>query len=123
MRMLVPLVDMINHAGDCGGALMPGKEYVCQDVAVWELLPPPQSRSGAWEMIVKAIRPARDGQEVRPHGRGALMLCMSTIAGAPQMRNDFPCLWRRSQCHMGSERTTISWCTMASSRTPTRTTP
>jgi hypothetical protein len=65
--MLVPLIDMINHAGDWGGAINRGKEYVAQDIAAWELLPPDQSSCGAWEMVVKAIRPVEEGDEVTQH--------------------------------------------------------
>jgi len=64
VRMLVPLIDMINHAGDWGGAINRGKEYVAQDIAAWELLPPDQSSCGAWEMVVKAIRPVEEGDEI-----------------------------------------------------------
>ncbi len=70
--MLVPLVDMINHSGDWGGvvnsspkggsALEPA--VIPLDVAAWELQPPASTPSGEWEMLVKAIRPIEEGQEV-----------------------------------------------------------
>mmetsp|Transcript_3417 Transcript_3417/g.9820 ORF Transcript_3417/g.9820 Transcript_3417/m.9820 type:complete len:533 (-) Transcript_3417:2061-3659(-) len=65
VRMMVPLVDMINHAGDWGGVVngAASKSVSPLDVVVWELVPP-SSDSGEWEMAVKAIRPIEEGQEI-----------------------------------------------------------
>ena len=42
-----------------------GQQITPLDVAMWELVPP-KSESGEWEMIVKAIRPIEEAQEVGP---------------------------------------------------------
>ena len=85
--MLVPLVDMINHSGDWGGVInsTPGAAASKQgaaaepavtplDVAAWELQTPEATSSGEWEMVVKAIRPMEEGQEVTGAAKGLNLL-------------------------------------------------
>ncbi|KAG2440536.1 hypothetical protein HYH02_010414 [Chlamydomonas schloesseri] len=85
VRMLVPLIDMMNHAGDEAELLSPsavaggggggaeggdleglglGGPVVARDNVRWDLLPPGRSGSGGWAMAVSATRPLAPGQEL-----------------------------------------------------------
>ncbi|KAG2446144.1 hypothetical protein HXX76_000741 [Chlamydomonas incerta] len=78
VRMLVPLIDMMNHAGDeaqlgPGGEAPAGQEalalglggaVVAKDNVRWDLLPPGRSGTGGWAMAVSATRPLATGQEL-----------------------------------------------------------
>lgn len=75
VHMLVPLVDLVNHAGDRGGVATSGgsraavPEETPQDIAAWELVRSQGSAGeageGEWEMLLKALQPLEAGQEVR----------------------------------------------------------
>jgi len=65
VRMLVPLVDMLNHAGD-QTRLRPRDPAAAQDHVEWRACAPgsPGNASGEWEMHVVALRPCEAGEEV-----------------------------------------------------------
>ncbi|GLC67730.1 hypothetical protein PLESTF_000599500 [Pleodorina starrii] len=69
VRMLVPLVDMLNHGGDeaaeggVGLGLGSGRP-VATDCVRWDLLSPARSRTGGWSMAVSATRDIAPGQEL-----------------------------------------------------------
>ncbi|GIL72494.1 hypothetical protein Vretifemale_2854, partial [Volvox reticuliferus] len=67
VRMLVPLVDMLNHGGDevvAGSLGLGGNKVVATDTVRWDLLPPARSSSGGWSMAVSATKDLQPGQEV-----------------------------------------------------------
>ncbi|EFJ44774.1 hypothetical protein VOLCADRAFT_94881 [Volvox carteri f. nagariensis] len=69
VRMLVPLVDMLNHGGDTAaqgslGLVGPGGGEVATDNVRWDLLPPDRSSAGGWSMAVSATRDIHPGQEL-----------------------------------------------------------
>ncbi|KAG2497988.1 hypothetical protein HYH03_004247 [Edaphochlamys debaryana] len=66
VRMLVPLVDMMNHGGDeapagSRGLAGPG---VATDNVRWDLVGPDRSSTGGWAMVVSATRAIAPGQEL-----------------------------------------------------------
>lgn len=63
VRMCVPLIDMLNHAGDeaIGGLLSSG-DVVAQDNVRWDVVSPSSSGSDEWQMVLSATKPIADGQ-------------------------------------------------------------
>mmetsp|Transcript_40319 Transcript_40319/g.95819 ORF Transcript_40319/g.95819 Transcript_40319/m.95819 type:complete len:347 (+) Transcript_40319:75-1115(+) len=64
VRLLVPVIDMINHAGDWGGAATGEYSTSQHDVASWQLCTPEKSASGEWEMILRSTSEIEEGDEV-----------------------------------------------------------
>ncbi|KAK9808381.1 hypothetical protein WJX73_009019 [Symbiochloris irregularis] len=59
VRMLVPLMDMLNHQGD-ESELLPSQPVTVRENARWDLV----QHDGQWEMQVSAMRPLEAGEEV-----------------------------------------------------------
>lgn len=61
MRMCVPLIDMLNHAGDeaVGGLLSTG-DVIAQDNVRWDVVSP--SNSSSWEMVLSSTRAIPQGE-------------------------------------------------------------
>ncbi|KAK9805479.1 hypothetical protein WJX72_000563 [[Myrmecia] bisecta] len=63
VRMLLPLVDMLNHGGDETAFLLQDPSRPADNVE-WELVSPQKSPSEEWEMVVSAKRDIQEGEEV-----------------------------------------------------------
>jgi len=62
VRMLVPLVDMINHGGDVtASGLMDDPALIATDNVRWDLVSPERAPPGWWTMEVSATRDMRPG--------------------------------------------------------------
>lgn len=62
VRMMVPLLDMLNHGGDeKAGTHLP---HVATDSVRWDLVPPDQAASAQWEVHLSATRDIEEGEEV-----------------------------------------------------------
>lgn len=63
VRMCVPLIDMLNHAGDeaVGGLLSTG-DVMAQDNVRWDVVSPTNSSSGSWEMVLSSTRAIPQGE-------------------------------------------------------------
>lgn len=63
VRMCVPLIDMLNHAGDeAADGLLSTGDVVPRDNVRWDVVSPENSASGAWEMVLTATKPISDGE-------------------------------------------------------------
>jgi hypothetical protein len=63
VRMCVPLIDMLNHAGDeAANGLLSTGDVTAGDNVRWDVVSPDNSASGAWEMVLTATKPIRDGE-------------------------------------------------------------
>lgn len=63
VRMCVPLIDMLNHAGDAAvDGLLSCGEVQAQDNVRWDVVSPDNSGSGAWEMVLSSTQPIGQGQ-------------------------------------------------------------
>lgn len=84
VRMCVPLIDMLNHAGDeaVDGLLSTG-EVVSQDNIRWDVASPDNSASGSWEMVLTATKPIADGDPLllsyREGPNEEFMLCYGFV--------------------------------------------
>ncbi|KAI8470957.1 MAG: hypothetical protein J3K34DRAFT_508523 [Monoraphidium minutum] len=63
VRMMVPLIDMLNHAGDRTAGLLTDEVFACDNVR-WDVLSPdnPANATGEWEMAVSAKRHISEGE-------------------------------------------------------------
>ena len=63
VRMLVPLVDMLNHAGDRTAGLLSGEAFATDNVR-WDVRGPASAANatGGWEMAVSATRDVDEGE-------------------------------------------------------------
>jgi hypothetical protein len=63
VRMCVPLIDMLNHAGDQAvDGLLASGDVVAQDNVRWDVVSPDNSVSGAWEMVLKSTEAIQEGE-------------------------------------------------------------
>lgn len=57
VRMCVPLIDMLNHAGDeAAGGLLSTNLVIPRDNVRWDVVSPDHSSCGGWEMVLKATQ-------------------------------------------------------------------
>lgn len=63
-RIMVPVADLLNHAGDVAYPLFNGPELASLDHLSWRLVSPQISDKGAWEMQFRANRPVQEGEEL-----------------------------------------------------------
>ncbi|KAF8070869.1 SDG40 [Scenedesmus sp. PABB004] len=56
VRLLCPLIDMLNHAGDETPSGLLGDEPLPRDNVRWDVVAPERSASGGWEMVLSATR-------------------------------------------------------------------
>ncbi|KIY95247.1 hypothetical protein MNEG_12716 [Monoraphidium neglectum] len=63
VRMMVPLIDMLNHAGDRTAGLLTDESFACDNVR-WDVVAPgsPSNATGGWEMAVSAKRDVAEGE-------------------------------------------------------------
>lgn len=84
VRMCVPLIDMLNHAGDeaVDGLLSTGS-MVSQDNVRWDVVSPDNSASGGWEMVLSATKDIADGEPLllsyREGPNEEFMLCYGFV--------------------------------------------
>jgi hypothetical protein len=63
VRMCVPLIDMLNHAGDTAvDGLLSSGEIIAQDNVRWDVVSPENSSSGSWEMVLSSTKPISEGE-------------------------------------------------------------
>ncbi|WIA11509.1 hypothetical protein OEZ85_011622 [Tetradesmus obliquus] len=55
VRMLVPLIDMLNHAGDETGGLL-SEPATARDNVRWDVVSPDNSPSSCWEMVLSSTQ-------------------------------------------------------------------
>lgn len=90
VRMCVPLIDMLNHAGDeaMDGLLSTGS-VVSQDNVRWDVVSPDNSASGGWEMVLSATKDIADGEPLllsyREGPNEEFMLCYGLCRPATHM--------------------------------------
>jgi hypothetical protein len=84
VRMCVPLIDMLNHAGDeaVDGLLLTG-EVVSRDNVRWDVVAPDNTPSGSWEMVLTSTKPISNGEPLLLSYREGLneefMLCYGFV--------------------------------------------
>jgi hypothetical protein len=84
VRMCVPLIDMLNHAGDeAVDGLLSSGSVVSQDNVRWDVVAPDNSASGSWEMVLSATKDIADGEPLllsyREGPNEEFMLCYGFV--------------------------------------------
>jgi hypothetical protein len=84
VRMCMPLIDMLNHAGDeAVDGLLSTCDVVSRDNVRWDVVAPDNSASGLWEMVLSSTKPISNGEPLLLSYREGLnedfMLCYGFV--------------------------------------------